>query len=276
MKEVSLRELLEAGSHFGHQTTRWNPKMKPYIFTARDRIHIFDLVKTKKGLEEAAAFAKATGSQGGQIIFIGTKKQAQEIVKETALRIEMPYIIEHWVGGLITNWEELKKRINYLADLKAKKTEGFFKDRTKKENLLIDRKIAKLERIFGGVANLKDVPAAIFVIDGRKDDGALKEAKRRGVKTIAIVDTNVDPSNVDFVIPANDDATKSIQLIVDVIAEAIEEGKKEIGKRQNVIDEAEKEHKVEEKKVSKLKTQISKRKTKTKISKPKRAKEEVK
>jgi len=257
MKEVSLRDLLEAGSHFGHQTTRWNPKMKPYIFTARDGIHIFDLVKTKAGLEAASAFAKATASEGGQIIFVGTKKQAQEIVKETALRIEMPYIIEHWVGGLITNWEELKKRLNHLVDLKAKKAEGFFKERTKKENLLIDREIAKMERIFGGVASLKDVPAAIFVIDGRKDDGALKEARRRGVKTIAIVDTNVDPSNVDFVIPANDDATKSIQLIVDVIAGAVEEGKQlKVQSEKLKVDESKDEKegkKTEAKKVKKVK-----------------------
>ena len=237
MKDVSLRDLLEAGSHFGHQTTRWNPKMKPYIFTARDGIHIFDLVKTKAGLEAASAFAKATASQGGQIIFIGTKKQSQDIVEETAKRVGMPYIIEHWVGGLVTNWEEVKKRINHLLDLKTKKAEGFFKSRTKKENLMIDREIAKLERIFGGVADLKNVPAAIFVVDGRKDDGALKEARRRGVKTIAIVDTNVDPTNVDFVIPANDDATKSIQLIVETIAEAIEEGTKAISDKKEVISD---------------------------------------
>jgi len=263
MKDVSLRDLLEAGSHFGHQTTRWNPQMKPYIFTARDGIHIFDLVKTKKGLEAASAFAKATASEGGQFIFIGTKKQAQDIVKTSAQRVGMPYIIEHWVGGLITNWEELKKRLNHMSDLKAKKAEGYFKDRTKKENLLIDRKIAKLERIFGGVANLKDVPAAIFVIDGRKDDGALKEAKRRGVKTIAIVDTNVDPGNVDFIIPANDDATKSIQLIVDVIAGAIEEGKQlKVQSEKLKVEKTESETKVSE--VKERKAKSVKRKSKTK------------
>lgn len=260
MKEVSLRDLLEAGCHFGHQTTRWNPKMKPYIFTARDRIHIFDLVKTKEGLEEAAAFVKTTAGNGGQIIFIGTKKQAQDIVKTSAQKVGMPYIIEHWVGGLITNWEELKKRLSHMSDLKAKKAEGYFKDRTKKENLLIDREIAKMERIFGGVANLKDVPAAIFVLDGRKDDGALREARRRGVKTIAIVDTNTDPSNVDFVIPANDDATKSIQLIVDVIVEAIEEGKKEVVKVQEAARKAEEKTLAkEEKKAKKEKEKIEKK-----------------
>lgn len=226
MKETSLKDLLEAGCHFGHQTNRWHPKMKPFIFTARDGIHIFDLVKTKKGLEDAVAFTKATASQGGQIIFIGTKRQAQDIVKEAAISAGMPYITEHWIGGLITNWEMLKKRINHLADLKAKKAEGYFSKRTKKENLLIDREIVKMEKVFGGVSGLLNIPAAIFVVDGRKEDGAVREAKTRGVKVIAIMDTNVDPSNIDFVIPANDDATKSIQLVCNAITEAVGEGKK--------------------------------------------------
>jgi len=224
MKEISLKELLESGAHFGHQTTRWNPKMKPYIFTARDGIHIFDLVKTKVGLEAASAFAKATASQGGRIIFIGTKRQSQDIIREAAKKVGMPYITERWIGGLITNWEQLKKRLNHLADLKTGKAENRFKDRAKKENLLIDREIIKMERIFGGVADLKEIPAAVFVTDARKDTAVLKEARNRGVATIAIVDTNVDPDNVDFVIPANDDAIKSIQLIVDYITEVIKEG----------------------------------------------------
>lgn len=231
MKEVSLKDLLEAGCHFGHQTTRWHPKMKPYIFMARDNIHIFDLVKTKKGLEEAAAFAKATASEGGQIIFIGTKRQSQEIVATAAKKIAMPYIVERWIGGLITNWEMLKKRLAYLADLKKGKDEGRFKTRTKKENLLIDREIVKMERIFGGVTGLTGIPAAIFVADARKDDGALREGRQRGVKTIAIVDTNVDPKNVDFIIPANDDAAKSIQLVVDYITDAVAEGAKKLAKK---------------------------------------------
>jgi len=226
MKEISLKDLLEAGCHFGHQTNRWHPKMKPYIFTARDGIHIFDLVKTKIGLEAASAFAKATASEGGQIIFVGTKRQAQNIIKEAAVKAGMPYITERWIGGLITNWDELKKRINHLADLKAKKAEGYFAKMTKKENLLIDREIVKMERIFGGVSGLTNIPAAIFVIDGRKEDTAIKEANMRGGKVIAVVDTNVDPSNIDFVIPANDDAAKSIQLICDTIVEADLEGKK--------------------------------------------------
>jgi small subunit ribosomal protein S2 len=228
MNDVSLKDLLEAGCHFGHQTTRWNPKMKPYIFTARDRIHIFDLVKTKAGLEAGAAFAKATAANGGQILFVGTKRQAQEMVEEAAKKVGMPYITQRWVGGLLTNWEMIKKRLNHLADLKAGTAEGRFKDRTKKENLLIQREIAKMERSFGGVAQLTEIPAALFVTDARKDASAIKEAHSRGVKTVAIVDTNANPEEVDFVIPANDDATKCLQLIIGVITSSIEEGQKQL------------------------------------------------
>jgi small subunit ribosomal protein S2 len=247
MEEVSLKDLLETGCHFGHQTTRWNPKMKPYIFTARDRIHIFDLVKTKEGLEKGAAFAKATASQGGQILFVGTKRQAQDIVLEAAKKVGMPYITERWIGGLLTNWEMVKKRIQHLADLKAGVAEGRFKDRTKKENLLIQREIAKLERVFGGIADLKGIPAAIFVTDARKDAGAVKEAKARQVKTVAIVDTNANPEGIDFVIPANDDATKCLQLIIGVITLAVEEGQKQLKEKSLPAGEAGEKPKAEEK-----------------------------
>lgn len=257
MKDISLKELLEAGCHFGHQTTRWNPKMKPYIFTARDRIHIFDLVKTKAGLEEAVAFVKATASQGGQIIFIGTKRQAQDIIREAAKEVNMPYVTERWVGGLITNWHQLKKRLNHLADLKAGKVEGRFKNRTKKENLLIDREIAKMERMFGGVTGLKDIPAAVFVTDARKDSSALKEARASGVKTIAIADTNVNPDFIDYLIPANDDAVKCLQLLVGAMAEAVAEGLKQKGEKREVISE--KETKGAEEKPEKVKAKVTKK-----------------
>lgn len=246
MKEVSLKDLLEAGCHFGHQTTRWNPKMKPYIFTARDRIHIFDLVKTKEGLEAATAFTKEAVSRGGQIIFIGTKRQAQDIIRAVAQKAMMPYITERWIGGLLTNWEMLKKRLEHLADLKTGKAEGRFKERTKKENLLIDREIAKMERIFGGVSGLTGIPAAVFVVDAKKEAAALKEARIRGAATIAIADTNVDPDLIDFIIPANDDATKSIQLISDAIAEAIGEGLAELkNKNKKINKDKEKKEKKE-------------------------------
>ena len=228
MKEVSLKDLLEAGCHFGHQTTRWNPKMKPYIFMARDGIHIFDLVQTKKGLEDACGFAKETANLGGQILFVGTKRQAQDIVRLAAQNAGMPYIFERWVGGLLTNWTQMKKRLDYLANLKVSKAEDRFKEMTKRENLLIDREIVKMEKIFGGVMGMAQLPTAVFVADAKKDDGALREARRVGIKTIAIVDTNSNPDLVDFVIPANDDAAKSIELICGAVAEAINEGQSQV------------------------------------------------
>ena len=248
MKEVSLKDLLEAGCHFGHQTTRWNPKMRPYIFTARDRIHIFDLVKTKKGLEEAAAFAKATAAKGGQILFVGTKRQVQDLIKDAAVKTGMPYITERWIGGLITNWDMLKKRIKLLADLKTGLAEGKFKDRTKKEILLINRKITKMERIFGGVSNLTGVPAAVFIADAKKEISAVREAIGRNVEIMAILDTNADPDGISYVIPANDDATKCLELLINTITEAIEEGKKE-GAKKVVVSEVKEVKEVKEEKV---------------------------
>lgn len=224
MKEVTLRDLLEAGCHFGHQTTRWNPKMKPFIYTARDGIHIFDLVKTKEGLEAAFVFAKTSASEGRRIIYIGTKRQAQNIIKESAILAGMPYMTERWVGGLLTNWEHVKRRLEHLRDLKAGVAENRFKALTKKERLLIDREIIKLMKSFGGIEDLMELPAAVFVADAKKDLSAIREANIRGIKVIAICDSNSSPDFVDFVIPANDDAEKSVKLIVDAISEAVIEG----------------------------------------------------
>ncbi len=244
MNEVTLKDLLEAGCHFGHQTTRWNPKMKPYIYTARDRIHIFDLVKTKAGLEAGAAFAKATAAAGSQILFVGTKRQAQDIIKEAAKKVGMPYITQRWIGGLLTNWDLMKKRLSYLADLKTGMAEGRFKDRTKKENLLINREITKMERIFGGVSNLTGLPGAVFVADAKKEMATVREALARGIKTIAIVDTNANPEGIDYVIPANDDASKCLELLIGTITQAIEEGKNQLkvnppagGEKLKVVEE---------------------------------------
>lgn len=252
MQEVTLRALLEAGCHFGHQTSRWHPKMKPYIFTARDGIHIFDLAETKEGLLAAAEFVKRIAAEGKTIVFVGTKRQAQEIVKEEAKRVGMPYLTERWIGGLFTNWELIKKRIEYLEDLKKKVESGGLKDRTKKENLLIQKEAMRLEKNFGGLVGLKQLPAAVFVVDARKDATALKEAKKRGVVTVAIADTNTDPTNIDYIIPANDDAVRSIQFILRVITEAIEEGKGLKGQEKEVEKKG-KEEEVE--KVEKVKVE---------------------
>jgi len=223
-KKVSLEDLLEAGCHFGHQARRWHPKMKPYIWTVRNGVHIFDLAKTKEELGKAAAFAKEISAKGGKIVFVGTKRQASGIIKEEAKRCEMPNVYQRWLGGTITNWEQIKKSIDKLVDMREKREEGEYEKYTKKENILINREILRLERFFGGLVSLEELPEAIFVVDCKKEEAAVKEANMKGIKVIGIVDTNTDPSNVDYVIPANDDAVGSIKLIVSSIAEAIIDG----------------------------------------------------
>jgi len=222
--KIGLKDLLDAGCHFGHQAQRWNPKMAPFLYGVRDGIHIFDLAKTKEGLEKAAEFAQQIASQGGQIIFVGTKRQAQAMIKEEALRVKMPFISERWLGGLLTNFDNLKKSIDKLKDLKEKKASGELEKYTKKENILIDREIARLERFFGGLVDLKELPAALFVIDVKKEQAALKEAAKKNIPVMAVVDSNTDPDLVDWVIPANDDAVGSVKLIVSLIAEAVKCG----------------------------------------------------
>lgn len=223
---VTLEELLEAGCHFGHQAKRWHPKMKPYIWTVRDGVHVFDLVKTKECLEKAARFAKATAAKGGKIVFVGTKRQARGIIKEEAKRCQMPYVDQRWLGGMITNWEQIKKSIDKLTDMREKKKEGEYEKYTKKENILINREISRLERFFDSMVGLEEFPEAIFVVDCKKEEAAVKEAKAKGVKIVGIVDTNTDPTGIDYPIPANDDAVGSIKLITSRIAEAVIEGKR--------------------------------------------------
>ncbi len=223
-KEITLEELLEAGCHFGHQARRWHPKMAPYIWTVRSGIHIFDLAKTKSGLEKAAAFAQATVAKGGKIVFVGTKRQASGIIKEEAARCRVHHVYQRWLGGTITNWGQIKKSIDRLVDLKDKKKKGEHEKYTKKENILIGREISRLERFFGGLVGLEKLPEAIFVVDCRKEEAAVKEAKMKGVKVIGLVDTNTDPSDIDYVIPANDDAVGSIEFIVKKMADAVIDG----------------------------------------------------
>ncbi|MCX6725770.1 MAG: 30S ribosomal protein S2 [Candidatus Shapirobacteria bacterium] len=223
--KIELKALLDAGCHFGHQSQRWNPKMANYLYGIRDGVHIFDLVKTKTGLEKAVEFAKEIASKGGKIIFVGTKRQSQSIIKEEALKAKMPFVSERWLGGILTNWGIIKKSINKLKDLKEQKASGeLAKKFTKKENILIDREITRLERFFGGLVDLKDLPAALFVIDVKKEKAALQEASKKGIPVIAVVDSNVDPDLVNCLIPANDDAVGSVKLIVGLIAEAIIQG----------------------------------------------------
>jgi len=223
--KISLKDLLEAGAHFGHQAKRWNPKMKPYLFGVRNGVHIFDLVKTKEGLEKAVDFVKNLTAEGGVIVFVGTKRQAAEIVKEEAKKAGVPHVWERWLGGTITNWEQIKKSIEKLVEMKEKREKGEYKEFTKKENILIDREIARLERFFGGLVGIKELPSAIFVVDTKKEEAAVKEAKKKGITVVAVVDSNSDPDLVDYVIPGNDDAVGAIKLMVGTIAEAAREGR---------------------------------------------------
>lgn len=222
--KVSLKDLLEAGCHFGHQARRWNPQMEPYIWGARDGVHIFDLAQTASKLQEACSAVKDLVASGGTIVFVGTKRQAQAIIKEEAEKAGMPYISNRWLGGIISNWEQIKKSVDKLREMKEKKGKGEYEKYTKKENILIEREINRSTNLFGGLINLKDIPEAIFVVDPKRENAAVKEAADKGIKVFAIVDSNCDPSPIDFVIPANDDAVRSIKLIVSKFSEAVKEG----------------------------------------------------
>jgi small subunit ribosomal protein S2 len=226
MREVSLLELLKSGAHFGHTTSRWNPKMKPYIFTVRSGIHILDLEKTKKALQKACEFAKNTASKGGLVLFVGTKRQTRDIVKNAATLCSMPYVTVRWLGGSFTNFRTIQKTIRKLEKMESLKASGELESRyTKKERLLIEREIEKLKKLFEGVANMRRLPEAIFVTDVKHDAIAVKEARMSKVKTIGVVDTNSDPTGLDFPIPCNDDATKAVELVCQLLAEAVNEGR---------------------------------------------------
>jgi len=229
--KVELTELLEAGVHFGHQAKRWHPKMAPYIWQARDEIHIFDLLKTQACLLKAGEAAKALAAEGKIIVFVATKRQAQEIAKEEAIRCGMPYVASRWAGGLITNWEQIKKSIEDLVKSQEGLAKGEFKYLTKKERLLIDRKITKLEHLFGGLVALKGIPDALFIVDTKREKTAIAEANKKGITIFGMVDSNADPSLVAYPIPGNDDAVRSIKLLVSTFASAVLKGRMEWEKR---------------------------------------------
>jgi small subunit ribosomal protein S2 len=227
MKEVSLLDLLKSGAHFGHTTSRWNPKMKPYIFTVRNNIHILDLEKTKKALLSAAKFAQETAAKGGTVLFVGTKRQTREIVKQAAVACGMPYVTVRWLGGTFTNFRTIQRTIRKLERLENMKASGELESHyTKKERLMVEREIEKLKKLFEGIANLRKLPEAVFVTDVKHDDIAVKESQKSKVKTIGVADTNSDPSGLDYPVPCNDDATKAIELVCAVVSEAISEGRK--------------------------------------------------
>ncbi len=221
---VSIKALLEAGAHFGHQTNRWNPKMRPYIFTARNGIHIIDLQKTVYGLTSAYNFITDLTARGEKVLFVGTKKQAQEAVAEEASRSGQYYITQRWLGGTLTNFTTIKARLKRLADLEAQRDRGDFSRLTKAEGLKLEEEINKLNRVFGGIKTMDRLPGAIFIIDPHKEELAVKEAATVGVPIVAMVDTNCNPDPINYVIPCNDDAIRGIRLMTGKIAEAALEG----------------------------------------------------
>ncbi len=225
MSVVSMKQLLEAGVHFGHQTRRWNPKMAPYIFTERNGIYIIDLQKTVKKLEEAYMFVRQIAENGDEILFVGTKKQAMDSVKEEAERCGMPFVNARWLGGMLTNFTTIKLRIKRLAQLKAMEENGTFDLLPKKEVAKLKLEIEKLEKFLGGITEMKKMPAAMFIVDPKKERIAVAEAKKLGIPIVAIVDTNCDPDEVDYVIPGNDDAIRAVKLIAGAMADAIIEGR---------------------------------------------------
>ena len=224
MAVVSMKQLLEAGVHFGHQTRRWNPKMAEYIFTERNGIYIIDLQKTVKKLEEAYAFVRELSMDGKSVLFVGTKKQAQDSVKEEAERAGAFYVNARWLGGMMTNFTTIQRRINRLKQLRAMEADGTFELLPKKEVTKLNLEIEKLEKFMGGIKEMKEMPGALFIVDPRKERIAVAEAKKLGIPIVAIVDTNCDPDEIDYVIPGNDDAIRAVKLISGAMANAIIEG----------------------------------------------------
>lgn len=236
MSVISMKQLLEAGVHFGHQTRRWNPKMAPYIFTERNGIYIIDLQKTVKKIEEAYNFVRETVENGGDILFVGTKKQAMDSIKEEAERCGMYYVNARWLGGMLTNYKTIKKRIARLAQLRKMQEDGTFDLLPKKEVLKLEGEIEKLEKFMGGIKEMPKLPAALFIVDPRKERIAVAEARKLNIPIVAIVDTNCDPDEIDYVIPGNDDAIRAVKLISATMANAVLEGKQ--GEQMEDKDEA--------------------------------------
>ncbi|WP_110953243.1 30S ribosomal protein S2 [Anaerosinus massiliensis] len=225
MAIISMKQLLEAGVHFGHQTRRWNPKMAPYIFTERNGIYIIDLQKTVKKVDEAYNFLRDVAAQGESILFVGTKKQAQEAVKDEAIKADMYYVNERWLGGMLTNFQTIQKRINRLKELETMEENGTFEVLTKKEVLSLRHEMERLQKFLGGIKTMTKLPGALFIVDPRKERIAVAEAKKLGIPIVGIVDTNCDPDEIDYVIPGNDDAIRAVKLLTARMADAVIEGR---------------------------------------------------
>lgn len=221
MAKVTMEDLLKAGVHFGHITRRWNPKMKEFIFMEKNGIHVIDLRKTLKAIDAALEAVKNTIEQGYEVLFVGTKKQAKEILKQEALRAGQPFMVERWLGGTLTNFQTIRKSIRHLESLEKKAVDGTYEKITKKERLMIEREKAKMKKVFEGIQNMKRLPGALFIIDVKKEEIAVKEANKLNIPIIAVVDTNCDPDPIDYPIPGNDDSTKSIRLFAKLVADTI-------------------------------------------------------
>jgi small subunit ribosomal protein S2 len=242
MAVVAMKQLLEAGVHFGHQTRRWDPKMAEYIFQARNGIHIIDLQKTSKKIDEAYAFLKEQVEEGKTVLFVGTKKQAQECVKEAAEKSGMYYVDQRWLGGMLTNFDTIRTRVQRLKDLEKMQEDGTFEVLPKKEVILLKKEMEKLERNLGGIKDMEKIPGVIFLVDPKKEHIAVLEAKKLGIPVIGLVDTNCNPEEVDYAIPGNDDAIRAVKLITDVMANAIIEGKQgESFETEEVVEEVSEE-----------------------------------
>lgn len=226
----SLKDLLEAGAHFGHSTKRRNPKMDDYVYTVKNGVQVFDLVKTREQLEKACNYLSKAVAEGQSILVLGTKGQAAETVRTEAERIGVPYVVNRWVGGLFTNWSELKKRVEKLSTMRDKMAAGDYKKYTKKEQVLLKREIERLERMYGGLVGLKELPKIIVMIDPNREVTAYQESLATGVKMVAVCDSNCDPTGIEVVIPANDDSLKTVQMLTKTLIEAIEDGKKKVKK----------------------------------------------
>ena len=236
MPVISMKSLLETGVHFGHRSRKWNPKMKPYIFTERNGIHIIDLQQTIVFIDEIYGLVRETVADGGSVLFVGTKRQAQETIAAEATRCGMPYVNQRWLGGTLTNWRTVRGRLDTMKRLERQREEGAFEQLTKKERLLLDRKMDKLNLRFGGMRNMSRLPELVYVVDVRREETAVKEANTLKIPVIALVDTNCDPDTIDYVIPANDDAIRAIKLLTGKMADAALEG---IALRKTRVDEEE-------------------------------------
>ncbi|BAT72422.1 small subunit ribosomal protein S2 [Thermosulfidibacter takaii ABI70S6] len=243
MAVVTMKQLLEAGVHFGHQTRRWNPKMAPYIYTARNGIHIIDLQKTLQMMEQAYQFVRDRVAEGAKVLFVGTKKQAKDAIEEEATRCGMFFVNHRWIGGTLTNFKVIRQSIEKLKEMEKMMEEGAFENYTKKERMRLMRKIQKLQRNYKGIKEMEELPDIIYIVDPRKERNAVKEARKVGIPIVAIVDTNCDPDEIDVIIPGNDDAIRAIRLITSKIADAVIEGqhifREKVGLPEEVVEEAE-------------------------------------